>query len=289
MKRTSVPKPILTARLAALAIGASALAALVSLPGGAAPGDRTLFDGPRGGWLGTVRADLPVVVLEEREGWRRVRIEAWIPTDTGAPGATMPVPAPPVAAPSASAGSGALVRGTLLPVHGLAASPGVGLPVLLVGDLETVDREHAGAAERCRVQLGALRAEADRLKSEGEKALKTIDNFRESVSRGDRLKQEIAGLEARILREEAGCRAQAEALFDAHAVARTVTDSAARFEFPRVPPGRYRVVALDGRSDPPRAWSMECSPAAGEDRVVDPRADRSPVDPYWRTVPGPPS
>jgi len=42
-------------------------------------GDETvLFDAPRGAWLGTVRGDVPRTVVEQRDGWQRVRIEGWI-------------------------------------------------------------------------------------------------------------------------------------------------------------------------------------------------------------------
>ena len=37
-----------------------------------------LLDAPRGAWLGTLRPDAPVTVLEERDGWQRVRVEGWI-------------------------------------------------------------------------------------------------------------------------------------------------------------------------------------------------------------------
>jgi hypothetical protein len=292
MKRATGTTGLTAARAAVLAAAALATGAALFGTGGAAPGDRALFDGPRGAWLATLRSDAPIVVVEERDGWQRVRLEGWMPA-TGEPSgaatapaapAAVPTPsAPAVAAPPARPAAGAAtVSGILLPVRDRAATAGAGLPVLLVGDLDSLDREHSRKAAECRAGLDDRRREIARLREERERALMTIDNFRESVTAGDRLKERIHAAEKRLLEAEAGCRAEAEAVFDRHAVARTVSDTAARFVFSGVPPGRYRVVALDGRSEPPRAWSMECAVEAGETRVVDPRADLSPIDPFWR-------
>ena len=69
MKRSLLPYGLISA----------ALVLLASAPG-AGPGDLTLFDAPRGAWLGTLRIDAPVEVLAEEDGWRRIRLEAWVPT-----------------------------------------------------------------------------------------------------------------------------------------------------------------------------------------------------------------
>jgi hypothetical protein len=301
MKRRTRTTRATPARTAVLAAGCLATAAALFGAGGAAPGDRALFDGPRGGWLATLRSDAPIVVLEERDGWRRVRLEGWMPSTAdpmagaaspaGAGPAPVAAPEPAVTRPAPAATATATVSGVLLPVRDRAPTAGVGLPVLLVADLETLDREHSRHSAECRAGLDDRLREIAGLRQERERALMTIDNFRESVTAGNRLKERIAAAEARLAEAEAGCRAAAEALYDRHAVARTVSDTAARFEFAGVPPGRYRVVALDGRSEPPRAWSMDCAVEAGERRVVDPGVDRSLVDPFWRdgTAPRPPS
>jgi hypothetical protein len=276
-------------RMASGIAAGAVLAAVLSGSGGAAPEDRPLFDAPRGGWLGTVRADAPVVVLEEREGWRRVRIEAWMPAAVPAPEGDPPAAAGSggtAGAGAAPRAAGAIVRGVLLPVHGLAATPGGGLPVLLVGDLAVLDREHADAAERCRDGRTRQTAEIERLRRDLEQVLTKVDNFRDAVTRGNRIKEDLRAAEKTLLESELECRARADEIYGRHAVARTVADTAGRFEFADVRSGRYRVVALDGGSQPPRAWSMECDVAEGGTRTLDPRADRSPVDPYWRSPAG---
>src|SRR3989442_7945074 len=68
---------------ALLALGLLGLGAVASGQGGA---DLVLFDAPRGTWLATVKDDAAVTVLEERDGWRRVRLEGW----TTAPAAVRP-------------------------------------------------------------------------------------------------------------------------------------------------------------------------------------------------------
>ena len=57
MKRSLLPYILISA----------ALVLLASAPG-AGPGDLTLFDAPRGAWLGTLRIDAPVEVLAEEDG-----------------------------------------------------------------------------------------------------------------------------------------------------------------------------------------------------------------------------
>lgn len=264
---------------------AAAVAAGFALrPPIAAVAERILFDGPRGAWLASVRADTRLEVLEERDGWQRVRLEGWVTAAPGAapPGAVVPEPVPVPAPPPTATG---VLRGVLRPMPVTAAALGASVPVLLVADREAVDREHARLGRECgtaldqdRTAIATMQAEVDRVMA--------IDNFRDAVTAADRLKVRIKVAEKELAGREAACREQAAALYEGHATARTMADLAGRFTFEGVAPGRWRVVALDPRSDPPRAWAMEALLAAGQTRDLDPRDDRAP-DPYWRTPPQP--
>ncbi len=256
-------------------------------PGRAGVGDMILFDAPRGAWLAAVRAGAPMSVVEEREGWRRVRLEGWIPTATaqgtgssesgGGPEAPQLLPAQ---APSATEESGASVRGVLLP-SGTGASAGAGLIVMLISDLETFDREHGRAGEECRTRVKEVGERLDQLRADLSRALNSTDNFRAAAQRNDHLKLQIQETEKERSDRIRECRGSADAILDRHAVQKTISDARGTFEFPHVAPGRYRVVATEPAADPPRTWSLECNVAGADAIILDPRRDRSPVDPYW--------
>ena len=119
-----------------------------------------LFDAPRGAWLGALRDDAPLVVLEERDGWRRVRLEGW----TMAPAAPGPGSAlsggaggePAPAAVAASAPRPVAVQGVLAPPLGAGGAAGSGVLVLLVKESGALDSEHLRiGAEQC-LELASL-------------------------------------------------------------------------------------------------------------------------------------
>jgi hypothetical protein len=268
-------------RLLSAALGLLALLAIG--PGLAGRDEVTLFDEPRGAWLGTVRAGARLEILEERDGWRRVRVEGWLPSPVGAspvPGSASGAPASPEPAPPP--GSGAAVRGTLLPVGPSAAGgAGAGLVVLLVGRLDGLDAEHALLGTTCGGQARAARERAASLRAEADRALTQVDNYRQAMNRHDRLDREAAEAEREGRDLLHTCRERAMALFESHALMKTISDVAGRFEFRDVPPGRYRVVAAETAGDRPRSWSLECPVSGPGQRVLDPRTDASRVPPFW--------
>jgi hypothetical protein len=240
------------------------------------PQDLTLFNAPRGGWLGTLRADAPMVVLEEQQGWRRVRIEAWVQSPAG----TASDPASPTASPPSAGGSReAVVKGVLRsPLDGAA---GGGLIVLLISDLEALNVEHARAGAECKGGLDDLENRLETLRDDKRKALNSSDNFREATTRSDRVASEIRRTESARVELMAECRRSADLLFQRHAVERVITDAEGRFEFSSVPGGRHRVIATLPAADPPLSWSFDCSVEGGDTLVLDPLAHRSSVPPYW--------
>ena len=247
-----------------------------------------LFDAPRGAWLGALRDDAPLVVLEERDGWRRVRLEGW----TMAPGSTAP-PGPGSAA-SDDAGGGpapaaaspvalrpAVVQGVLAALPGAGGAAGSGVLVLLVKESGSLDSEHRQVGSECRAGLeqrdrvlGSLRVEVDR-------ALNSSDNFREASGRNDQGKVRLAAAqrERRDFIQE--CRARAQAVFEVAVAGRAISDASGRFEFQGVAPGRYRVVAFESAGEAPRTWSFSFRLEGDGARVLDPVADRSPVPADW--------
>ncbi|MGH9798429.1 MAG: hypothetical protein ACRD5D_09785, partial [Candidatus Polarisedimenticolia bacterium] len=195
-----------------------------------------------------------------------------------------PEPAP-IPAPPAASGRGVL-RGVLSPMPVTAAALGASVPVLLVADREAVDREHARLGRECGTALEQDRSAIAAMRAEIDRVMMSTDNFRDAVTAADRVKARVRIAEKELNGREAACREQVAAIYDAHAAARTMADLSGRFEFAGVTPGLWRVVALDPRSDPPRAWAMEALLAAGQTRDLDPRDDRL-ADPYWRTAPRP--
>jgi hypothetical protein len=239
-----------------------------------------LFDGPKGAWLGALRADAPLVLLEERDGWRHVRLEGWImdpdePTPSGSGAATMPAPS------GAEAPGQAVLQGVLAPLMGAGGSAGAGVLVLLVSDNDPLDAEHRKAGAECRARLEQKDSDIEALRAEANRALNSSDNFREAANRNDRLKSRLAveGRERQDLIRQ--CRSRAQQIFEASVAQRALSDGNGRFEFPGVARGRYRVVAFETAGDAPRTWSFSFEVEGPGTRVLDPLADRSPMPADW--------
>jgi len=230
-----------------------------------------LLDAPRGAWLGELRKDAPVQVIEERDGWRRIRIEGWV-RDTA--------PLPP-GAPGAAAPSMAVLRGVLTPRPGMQpATVGGGLAVLFVPDLPGTDAAHRALGEPCRAALAEIDTRLAALQDEVQASLNSSSNFKEAAQRNDRAKAALAAAQKERTDRLADCRGQAEAFFSERAVARTVSDAAGRFEISGLAPGRYRVVAMERTAAGARGWSMSADVPGGADARLEGRAADGP-DPYW--------
>jgi hypothetical protein len=261
----------------------------------AGSGEVALFDAPRGAWRATVRIDAPLEVLEEQDGWKRVRLEGWVsgtvPVAAGEAAlsgsgesagkvnqgaAIVPIPA---VAPS---GGKATVSGVLMPTHAeRTASPGAGLVVLLLIDLETMDPQHAETGRECLGKVTASWAEIDRLHSILNQQLNSTQNFREATERHDRAKREVKRAEDALVEQIVECRRAADGIFENYTVQRVISDLAGRFEFVGVDPGRYRVVATEIGGDQPRAWALDCPVDGPGPVVLDSRVDTAAVAPYW--------
>jgi hypothetical protein len=234
-----------------------------------------LLDAPRGAWLGEIRAGAPVEVIEERDGWRRVRIEGWV---RSSPAAAAAAPAPHAAPSGAAAAVG--ITGLLSPRPGMQpATAGGGLVVLLLTDPETTDAAHHALGEPCRAGLQAMDRKLEDLAKEGQGALNSSSNFKEAAQRSDRAKAAVAAAQRDRAARLQQCREQAEAFFSERAVTRTVADAAGRFELRPVEPGRYRVVAMERTAAATRAWSMSAD-VTGGGVALEGRAANGP-DPYW--------
>ncbi|HET6278665.1 MAG TPA: hypothetical protein VFG08_07770 [Candidatus Polarisedimenticolia bacterium] len=245
-------------------------------------GEVAVLDGPRGNWLATVRADASLEVLEERDGWRRVRLEGWIAgaAGSGAPAASGTVAAAPTPTPAAD--RGVTVSGVLLPTAAeQSATPGAGLVVLLVGALDALDEEHARAGQECRDALAESQHEVDARRDDYRKQMNSTDNFKEAAQRNDRARKALQEAERAQRERLEACRRTADQLFQAHAVRRAISDMAGRFEFDHVPGGSYRILASEIGGEAPRAWAFDCLVTGDGPVVIDPQTDRSDMLPYW--------
>lgn len=271
-----------------------------------------LFDGPRGSWLATVRGDVSLETLEEHDGWKRVRLEGWIASTAAsgqAPAAAGPASAAKGSSPAvaqgdggggaeaataaatgvAAAGSrtaeatrGVTVSGVLLPTMAdQSATPGAGLVVLLVGELEILNEEHAAAGVECRNSLAASQREIDARREDYRREMNSSNNFREAAERNDHAKEALKQAEQAHRETIDECRRAADAVFQKHTIRRAISDSAGRFEFDEVPQGMFRVVATEIGGEAPRAWVLECPVSGTRPIVLDPRTDRSDMLPYW--------
>jgi len=268
--------------IALLAVGLLGVSPAARGQGGA---DMVLLDTPRGAWLATVKENAAVTVLEERDGWRRVRLEGW----TMAPGVARPdgaAPPPPdqPATPSAAVPAttpGARVQGVLAPDIRSGGPPGANLLVLLVRQSETLLADHRRAGQECKARVADKDRDIEGLRSGLERALNSSDNFREAATRNDETRKRLKAAEQdrqQVVRE---CRGRAQAIFEGAAVQRALSDAGGRFEFANVGPGRYGVVALEPGGDKARSWSFDVLIEGTGSRVLDPVVDRAATEADW--------
>lgn len=265
-------------RVLALSLLVLALCCLEFAASGGEKADLVLLDHPKGSWLATVRSDAAMTVLEEQDGWRRVRVEGWTMAAAGPAAVGTAAEAP---AQEAEAPAEARIVGVLAPDIRKGGAPGAGILVLLARESQELDAEHRKGGEECGSDMEAADRRVQDLNEELRKALNSSSNFRDAASRNDATKRKLKEAEAARRRTIQGCRGRAEAIFQRHAVARAITDGDGRFAFEKVPPGRYRAVAFDPSLEAPRSWSLGCAIETGGTKVLDPRADRTPVEADW--------
>jgi hypothetical protein len=269
------------------------------------------FVGARGAWLAEARTDASVVVLEERDGWKRVRIEGWVPADavTGAAATEPPIaspatefatPAPAAAAAgygSSGAGAdtqaargetdrggrssgGASIEGTLMPTAGMVpATVGANLAVFLIADVGRYHAERQALATTCGQRIAAQDAAAEEARTRLQGAFNSTTNFTEASRRHDRAKADLAAAKKGRSAAVSACIAEADALADRLAVARAPSDNAGRFVFTGLGAGRYLVFASDHREGVDRAWAFDATTTSGATVALDPVSAASP-DPY---------
>ena len=281
-----------------LGVGATAVAVLAGAGGGSG---LQLFDAPRGAWLAEARTDAAIQVLEERDGWKRVRIEGWVPVDAlaataprapeaqGAPTeelnaspapATTPVLAAPGAAP-AGPGAGATIQGVLMPTAGMVpATVGASLPVFLIADVGKYTAERESLAASCRARIASQDQAGEEAQRRLDAALNSSNNFTEASRRNDRAKADLAAAKKGRAEAVGACVDEVDALALRFAVARAPSDTAGRFQFASLGPGRYRVFASDHREGALRAWEFDATVAPGAATVVLDPVTAAARDPY---------
>jgi hypothetical protein len=269
--------------------GALVVAVLAGAAGGAG---LQLFDAPRGAWLAEARTDASIQVLEERDGWKRVRIEGWVPDDAlaaiaapagGADAAIAAAAAPGIAAAAplpAAHGTGATIQGVLMPTAGMVpATVGASLPVLLIADVAKYTAEQQALVTSCRARIASQDAASEEAQRRLDAAFNSSGNFTEASRRNDRAKADLAA--AKKARDEAvsACVDEADALAQRFAVARAPADTAGRFQFASLDPGTYRVFASEHREGAVRAWAFDATVTPGATVVLDP-VTAAARDPY---------
>ena len=258
------------------------MTAMVALAAAAGAGGLQLFDAPRGAWLAEVRPDAPIVVVEERDGWKRVRIEGWMPA--GAVGGPAVVPQGADASGGAAAAVppavGARIQGVLMPTKGMVpATVGANLVVLLIADVEKYEGERGTLETPCRLRVEAQDQAAEVAQALVNAAFNSTNNFTEASHRYDRAKADLAAAKKGRAAAVKDCLDQADALSERYTVSRAPSDSAGRFEFSGLGPGAYRIVASDHRDGVDRAWAFDATTTTGATVVLDPIAAAAP-DPY---------
>jgi hypothetical protein len=216
-----------------------------------------------------------------------VRIEGWTaagegePASPGAAGATGEAP-DGAATSAARAPAGATLTGVLVPLPGQKPdTAGAGLMVLLVSDLERVGAEHRALGEECKGGVKTQDARIAEREAAYRKALNSSDNFTAAAKGSDRAKADLAAARRERAESVSRCLGRADDLFGSRAVARAVSDATGRFEFPKVDPGRYWLVAGEHRGDIVRSWWVECQVVSLDAVVLDPRAAKPVGDVYW--------
>jgi len=258
------------------------MTAMVALAAAAGAGGLQLFDAPRGAWLAEARPDAAIVVVEERDGWKRVRIEGWVPA--GAVGGPAAAPQGADASEGAAAAvppaAGARIQGVLMPTKGMVpATVGANLVVLLIADVEKYEGERQTLETPCRSRVEAQDQAAAVAQALVNAAFNSTNNFTEASHRYDRAKADLAAAKKGRAAAVKDCLDQADALAERYAVSRAPSDSAGRFEFSGLGPGAYRIVASDHRDGVDRAWAFDATTTTGATVVLDPIAAAAP-DPY---------
>jgi hypothetical protein len=168
-----------------------------------------LFDGPNGQELGWVRNPAGLKVLEERPGWRRVRLEGWIQVS-------------PTAA----------IRGKAK------GAPGSRLLLLPAGGSW---QEAQLAAETAALQeIEPLEAEMQRLRRERARAMRA-DSFTEARERYDAVDTEYRSREEELHRARQRLLSEMTTALSADAAMVTYLDEEGRFELHPPGPGAYRL------------------------------------------------
>ena len=267
------------------AVLTAAIAAACLLLLGGAGGSRAeesgwiLLDAPRGAWLGELRRDAPIQVIEERDGWRHVRVEGWV---RGAPSQGASGPGAPATPGDGRAQGGAgVLHGLLSPRPGMEpATAGGGLVVLVLSDPQKTDADHQALGKPCKEAVADLDRRVTDLKDQVQASLNSSSNFKEAAQRNDRAKAALQAAQKERTDRLTHCREQAEAFFSERAVARTVTDAAGRFEVTGLAPRRYRIVAMERTPTTARGWSMSAEAGDAAGKPLEGRAADGP-DPYW--------
>ncbi len=240
--------------------------------------DASLRPAPSGDVLwGMLAAGSPVTVLDERDGWARVRVEGWIPATAlrprspsaeaplpGPPPSQPPPPEPPVPPPPGAAverARGVTLEGTLsVRLSRRKRVSGEDSPVFLLPHGFQLQRDESEEATLADVL--ELEAEAERLGREA-KAAADLPNFTEAMRRRDALLARRDGVLAERGELLARLHARHEAQARQAALASTETDGLGHYVLVSVTPGSYTLYGRLSRDRVEVEWLVPVS--LGED------------------------
>jgi len=216
-------------------------------------------DGQRGGIL---LSGTPVRVLETRPGWFKISVEGWIRDEGSVLGATPPA----VAAVS----SRARLSGQIF-VTGEDGATHVGqhVTVRLLRDFGPSRDRIAQIRSGCDRRRQELGAEAARLKEEGGRAMRVIENPAEAFEKYDEAKRQREATLRQLESHDAQCAAEVESALNDAAVDRALSDSEGRYLFDAVEPGAYHLHASLEAAGVRTEWILELNLVPGEARDID--------------------
>jgi hypothetical protein len=260
-------------------------------------GEASLRRTPAGDLVAMLTSAAEVEVIEERDGWARVRVEGWIPATALAPGDPAPAPLappPPPAAPGATAATEAptpAVPAVIVAVPAAAATaPGgeiTGSVSLPRGKLKKPLGEGTRVlvlpspapplpeiTDQVTARLAEIEAEVARLHKEEERAMQN-ESFSIAREERDVLRKQRRALEAERIEILSSLNSRREAAARSAAVAGAVADGQGRFVISGLSPGEYTLYARLSRQDMDVEWLSGIRLGQGpSELVLDPSGAR---------------
>lgn len=220
---------------------------------------------PGGERVAILNEGLPVTIVEQGEGWTRVRIEGWVATadleESVAP--VVPVPAPLPAPAAASSPSTSEVSGSVFVVHEGKTLVGRGTAVRMLREPAAAQGRLAGMRATCDGRRAGLADEAARLKKTMDGAMR-LEDTSAAFAKFDEAKWARKKIIDDLRSLDADCEARQDESMRELEAARVLSNDAGAFVFSGVAPGEYLLVALFEDETTRFAWEVPVALKPGE-------------------------